>query len=218
MKAMILAAGKGERLKPITNVTPKCLVYVNGKTLLERHFNMLVRSGVREVVINLGWLGDKILEFAGDGCKFGLEIHYSNEQDEILETGGGITKALPMLGKEPFWVINGDVFTDFDLPELKLDRDILGHLILVTKPYFKMKGDFDLKLNRVIRCPDPALTFGGIALYHPSIFDGYTVSRFSIVEILYKLIEQKKLTGSIYRGIWEDVGTPDRLKKLNSIS
>ena len=129
---MILAAGKGERLKPITNDTPKCLVCVNGKTLLERHFNMLVRSGIKEVVINLGWLGDKILEFAGDGCKFGLEIHYSNEQDEILETGGGITKALPMLGKEPFWVINGDIFTDFDLPKLRLDRDILGHLILVT--------------------------------------------------------------------------------------
>ena len=140
MNVMILAAGRGERLRPITNETPKCLVEIRGRSLLERHLRMLSRSGVRRVVINLGWLGEKIVEVAGNGEKFNLEIVYSDESEKILETGGGITKALPLLGDEPFWVINGDIFTDFELPINKLRTGMLGHLMLVPKPVYRSKN------------------------------------------------------------------------------
>ena len=134
MNVMILAAGRGERLRPITNEIPKCLVEIRGRSLLERHLRMLSRSGVRRVVINLGWLGEKIVEVAGNGEKFNLEIVYSDESDKILETGGGITKALPLLGDKPFWVINGDIFTDFELPINKLRAGTVSytHLTLPT--------------------------------------------------------------------------------------
>jgi len=215
MNAMILAAGRGERLKPITNKIPKCLVEVKGTSLLERHLRMLSRSGARRVVINLGWLGEKIVEVAGNGEKFNLEIVYSDESDKILETGGGITKALPLLGDEPFWVINGDIFTDFELPINNLRTGMLGHLMLVPKPVYKSNGDFSLNKGRVIVSHIPKFTFGGIALYDPQIFSDKTVSRFSIVPTINALSQNKKLSGFLYDGMWEDVGTPERLGSLN---
>ena len=160
MNAMILAAGRGERLKPITNKIPKCLVEVRGKSLLERHLKMLSRSGVRRVVINLGWLGEKIVEVAGNGEKFNLEIVYSDESDKILETGGGITKALPLLGDEPFWVVNGDIFTDFELPINNLKAGNLSHLMLVPKPVYRSNGDFSLNKDRVIVSHNPKELIG----------------------------------------------------------
>ena len=216
MHAMILAAGRGERLKPITNNLPKCLVKIDGECLLERHFKMLIKSGIRKVVINLGWLGKKIVEFAGSGERFGLEITYSSEIDEILETGGGITKALSLLGDYPFWVINGDIYTDFIVPEIILEDGVLGHLILVPKPTYKLKGDFDLDNNTVIRKINPTLTFSGIALYDPKAFEGMKPEKFSIVPLLNKLIDNQCIKGSLFEGAWEDVGTPERLIKLNS--
>ena len=215
MNAMILAAGRGERLKPITNKIPKCLVEVRGKSLLERHLKMLSRSGARRVVINLGWLGEKIVEVAGNGEKFNLEIVYSDESDKILETGGGIAKALPLLGEEPFWVINGDIFTDFELPINNLKAGNLSHLMLVPKPVYRSNGDFSLNKGRVIVSHNPKFTFGGIALYDPQVFSDKTVSRFSVVPIINALSRNKKLSGFLYEGIWEDVGTPERLCSLN---
>tara|TARA_B100000686_G_C16755968_1_gene955513 strand:+ start:1353 stop:2009 length:657 start_codon:yes stop_codon:yes gene_type:complete len=215
MNVMILAAGRGERLRPITNEIPKCLVEVRGRSLLERHLKMLSRSGVRRVVINLGWLGEKIVEVAGNGERFNLEIVYSDESDKILETGGGITKALPLLGDEPFWVINGDIFTDFELPINTLKADMLGHLILVPKPVYRSNGDFSLNKGRVIVSHYPKFTFGGIALYDPQVFSDKTVSRFSVVPTINALSKNKKLSGFLYEGIWEDVGTPERLGSLN---
>ena len=215
MNAMILASGRGERLKPITNKIPKCLVEVKGTSLLERHLRMLSRSGARRVVINLGWLGEKIVEVAGNGEKFNIEIVYSDESDKILETGGGITKALPLLGDEPFWVINGDIYTDFELPMNSLKTGMLGHLMLVPKPVYKSNGDFSLNKGRVIVSHIPKFTFGGIALYDPQIFSDKTVSRFSIVPTINALSQNKKLSGFLYDGMWEDVGTPERLDSLN---
>jgi len=217
MHAMILAAGRGERLRPITNNLPKCLVKIGNECLLEKHFNMLIKSGVRKVVINLGWLGEKIVEFAGSGERFGLEITYSSESDQILETGGGITKALPLLGDHPFWVINGDIYTNFIVPEVTLGDGVLGHLILVPRPTYKIKGDFDLDNNKVLRNNNPSLTFSGIALYDPRAFKGMKPERFSIVPLLNKLIDHECIEGSLFEGIWEDVGTPERLTRLNSI-
>ncbi len=216
MHAMILAAGRGERLKPITDNLPKCLVKIGSECLLERHFNMLTRAGIRKVVINLGWLGEKIVEFAGSGERFGLEIAYSSESDQVLETGGGITKALPLLGNYPFWVINGDIYTDFIIPEITLGGGVLGHLILVPKPKYKLQGDFDLDCNKVIRKNNPTLTFSGIALYDPKTFKGMAPEKFSIVPLLNELIDNQCIEGSLFEGSWEDVGTPERLSQLNS--
>jgi len=215
MMAMILAAGRGERLKPITNTIPKCLVKVGGQTLLERHFEMLVRAGIRKVVINLGWLGEKIVDFVGSGERFGLQVIYSPENDLILETGGGIVKALPVLGDKPFWVINGDIYTDYILSKINLEPTSLGHLILVPNPSFKSMGDFNLKNDKVIKDNHSPFTFSGMALYDPRLFVNKPVKRFSIVPTLLELIKNKGLSGSLYEGVWHDIGTPDRLARLN---
>ena len=215
MMAMILAAGRGERLKPITNTIPKCLVKVGDQTLLERHFQMLVRAGVTKVVINLGWLGEKIVDFVGSGDKFGLQVIYSPENDITLDTGGGIVKALPMLGDKPFWVINGDIYTDYILSKIDLESGSLGHLILVPNPSFKSVGDFNLKNDKIIKDNKLPFTFSGMALYDPKLFTNKTVKRFSIVPILIELMKNEGLSGSLYEGNWHDVGTPSRLAELN---
>jgi MurNAc alpha-1-phosphate uridylyltransferase len=217
MMAMILAAGRGERLKPLTDSIPKCLVKVGNETLLERHFQMLVRAGVTKVVINLGWLGEKIVDFVGSGEKFGLQVIYSLEDDEILETGGGIVKALPLLGDQPFWVINGDIYTDYIMPDIDLDSNSLGHLILIANPPYRSKGDFNLKDNKVIKDNILPYTFSGIALYDPKLFKNEVVRKFSIVPILFECIKNKRLSGSFFKGGWHDVGTPDRLARLNKL-
>ena len=215
MRAMILAAGRGERLKPLTNCIPKCLVKVRNETLLERHFHMLKGAGVSEVVINLGWLGEKIVDFVGTGARFGLEVNYSYEDDKILETGGGIIKALPMLGDKPFWVINGDIFTDYILPDIDLGQKFLGHLILVPNPTYKTIGDFNLIDNKVVKDKKLPFTFSGMALYEPKLFEKELIRRFSIVPILIECIKNKCLSGSSFKGDWHDVGTPARLARLN---
>jgi MurNAc alpha-1-phosphate uridylyltransferase len=215
MMAMILAAGRGERLKPITDTIPKCLVKVGDQTLLERHFQMLVRAGVTKVVINLGWLGEKIVDFVGSGDKFGLQVIYSPENDITLETGGGIVEALPMLGDKPFWVIYGDIYTDYILSKIDLESGSLGHLILVPNPSFKSVGDFNLKNDKIIKDNKLPFTFSGMALYDPKLFTNKTVKRFSIVPILIELMKNEGLSGSLYEGDWHDVGTPSRLAELN---
>ena len=213
---MILAAGRGERLRPITDKLPKPLVAPGGETLLERHLRRLADAGVEKVVINLGWHGEQIVDKVGSGSQFGLAVSYSPEYDEILETGGGIRRALPMLGHEPFWVLNGDIYCDLPLPNVSLDDDTLGHLILVPTPDYKAQGDFDLVDGKIRRGDAPAYTFAGIALYRPAFVDDQEPGRFSLAPLLFAAADRGLLTGEVYRGAWTDVGTPERLAQLDS--
>jgi len=212
---MILAAGRGERLRPITDEIPKALVEVNGKSLLEGHLEALAEANVNTVVINLGWLGEQIVERVGSGSHFGLQVVYSPEYEDVLETGGGIYRALPLLGKEPFWVINADIHTEFLPPRLELEEEKLGHLILVPTPGHKKHGDFDLVDGLVHNVENPALTYSGIALYRPEMFAGRKGGRFPLAPILREIIDCGRLSGSLFEGVWEDIGTPERLARLN---
>ena len=211
---MILAAGRGERLRPLTDSVPKSLVEVQGKSLLERHLQHIRAAGIEKVVINLGWLGEQVAERIGSGARYGLDVSYSPEGDNILETGGGIHKALPMLGSEPFVVINADIFTDMPVPEIDLPRDVVGHLVLVPTPTYREHGDFSLKDGIVGNQPE--LTFSGVAIYRPEFFDECEAGRFSIVPMLRAAADEQKLTGSIYEGSWADIGTPERLASLEA--
>ncbi len=215
MIAMILAAGRGERLRPVTDTTPKAMVSVRGEFLIDRHLRMLARANTETVVINLGWLGEQIVDHVGSGDQFDLQVVYSPEYDNVLETGGGICRALPMLGNDPFWVVNGDIYTDMELPENDLSDDKLGHLMLVPTPSHKAMGDFNLDRGNVKFSANPELTFSGIARYRPSFFDAAPTGRFSLSPMLFDAAKNQQLSGSLYEGQWEDVGTPERLRKLN---
>jgi MurNAc alpha-1-phosphate uridylyltransferase len=212
---MVLAAGRGERLRPLTDTVPKCLVEVRGESLLERHLQSLQDAGIKNVVINLGWLGDKIVERVGSGAGYGLEVVYSEEGDNVLETGGGIHRALSFLGDDPFLVINADIFTDMPVPEPRLGPGTSGHLVLVPKPAYREHGDFDLCDDRVRNADDAALTFSGVAIYRPEFFAGCEPGRFPLAPLLREAAEAEQLSGSLYEGLWEDVGTQERLNKLN---
>ncbi len=212
---MILAAGRGERMRPLTDKIPKALVEINGESLLERHLSAMAEAGVSTVVINLGWLGEQIVERIGSGSKFGLQVIYSPENDHVLETGGGIHRALPLLGKDPFWVVNADTYTDFRLHDLKLQDNMLGHLILVPTPEHRDVGDFDLVDGLVSNGGKRPLTYSGIALYRPEILTGQVAGRFSLVPLMRDAADRGLLSGSLYGGMWQDIGTPERLAKLN---
>lgn len=217
MKAIILSAGRGERLRPLTDTIPKPLVEINGKALIEYHLEKLTKAGIKEVVINHAWLGEKIEQKLGNGEKYGLNITYSPESTGGLETAGGIINALDKLtdGNTPFLVINGDVFTDYDfnaLIKIKLTKPILAHLILVENPSFKQTGDFGLENGRLNEQQD--YTFSGISLLHPNLFKNIKLDRLKLAPIFRKAIQNKQVTGSLYKGFWNDVGTLDRLEKM----
>lgn len=214
MRAMILAAGRGERLRPVTDEIPKALVEIGGKSVLEWHLERVSAAGITQVVINLGWHGDQILERIGSGDRFGLDIAYSNEGDNILETGGGIVKALPLLGNGPFLVINSDIFTDMPVPRARLHDDHLGHLVTVPKPAHLEHGDFDVEDGLIRRTGNCRFTFAGFAIYRPEFFAGCEAGRFSIVPMLFAAADAGRLAGSVYAGRWADIGTPDRLADL----
>ncbi len=215
MIAMLLAAGRGDRLRPITDTTPKPLVKVEGKALIEHHLERLAESGYQTVVINLGWLGEQILERVGSGERYGLQVVYSPEGDNILETGGGIHRALPMLGDAPFLVANADVFTGMPVPSLDLDEGELAHLVLVPRPPYREHGDFDLRDGKVVNAASPQLTFSGVAVYHPAFFADCEPGRFPLAPLLRAAADRGEIGGSLYEGLWEDVGTVERLEKLN---
>jgi len=213
--AMLLAAGRGERLRPLTDSLPKALVEVHGVSLLERHLGALKSAGVETVVVNLGWHGEQIVERIGSGSAFGLNVVYSPEGENILETGGGIQRALPMLGSDPFLVINADTFTDMPPPTEALDASDLAHLVLVPTPSDKDNGDFDLKAGRVRNSNLAEYTFSGVAVYRPEFFAGCSPGRFSVAPMLRSAADADRLGGSVYAGLWRDVGTPERLAELN---
>jgi MurNAc alpha-1-phosphate uridylyltransferase len=215
MKAMILAAGRGERLRPITDSIPKPLVQVKGKSLIQYHVESLVSAGFTELVINHAWFGEKIEQALGDGSRFGAEIKYSAE-GEALETGGGIFNALPLLGSDPFLVVNGDVFTDYPFAALTNQPSKLAHLVLVRNPPQHPNGDFALQRDQVMREGENRYTFSGIGIYSPVFFKDCQAGKFSLAPLLFKAIDRGEMTGEAYMGIWEDVGTVERLRRLNA--
>ena len=211
MRAMILAAGKGERMRPLTLHTPKPLIEVAGVPLIEYHLRALARAGVEQVVINHAWLGEKIEAHLDDGERFSLQISYSRES-QPLETGGGIFRALPLLGDEPFIVVNGDIFTDYDFANMPQTLDGLAHLVLVDNPAHHPEGDFSLQQDRV-GSPGAAntLTYSGIALLHPQLFADCFNGAFKLAPLLREAMAQGRLSGEHFTGRWIDVGSPERL-------
>lgn len=218
MKAMILAAGRGERLRPMTDRCPKPLLAVGGRPLVEYHLDALAAAGIREVVINLGWLGEQIPPVLGDGRRFGLAISYSREPWPALETAGGIVKALPELGPEPFLVVNGDIWTDAPLTDLRLPEGSLAHLVMVDNPPHHPEGDFVLEGGRLSsKEKSPRLTYAGLGVYDPGLFDGLAPGARPLAPVLGAAIDAGRVTGQHYRGAWLDVGTPDRLERLRRL-
>lgn len=215
MKAMILAAGKGERLRPLTLHTPKPLVRVAGVPLIEYHLRALAAAGFRDVVINHAWLGEQIEAHLGDGSGFGLQIRYSAE-GEPLETGGGIFRALPLLGREPFLLINGDIWCDFDFGLLKRPLHGLAHLLLVDNPAHNSEGDFSLDGTRV-QDARPGLTYSGIAVLAPALFDGCSAGAFKLAPLLRDAMQRGQVSGEHYQGQWIDVGTHERLAQVEAL-
>lgn len=218
MTVMVLAAGRGERLRPLTDEVPKALVEVAGISLLERHLERLGKAGVTTVVINLGWLGEHIVRRIGSGSRFGLQVVYSPEYDNVLETGGGVHRALVLLGTDrPFWVINADIVCDFDITETLMPADATAHLVLVPNPAYRKNGDFALVDDRVTNSSESPFTFSGIALYRAEFFDGCEAGRFSVVPLLRRAADDGRVSGQIYHGLWADVGTPQRLAEADRL-
>ncbi|MBT8049279.1 MAG: nucleotidyltransferase family protein [Xanthomonadales bacterium] len=214
MRAMILAAGRGERLRPLTDQVPKPLVEIHGKPLIEYHLENLAGAGFRQVVINQGHLGDLLQRGLGDGSRWGINIHWSDEQPEALETGGGIFQALPQLGAAPFLVVNGDVWTDFPFARLRAVKCDWAHLVLVPNPEHNPDGDFSLTGGRIRQRGENMLTFSGVGVYNPRLFDGCLPGKFSVVPLLQSAMEQHLVTGECFSGNWDDIGTLERLESV----
>ncbi len=214
MKAMILAAGRGERLRPFTDHTPKPLLPLAGKPLIVWHIEALVAAGIRDIVINHAWLGEQIEAALGAGEALGARIVYSPEGGQALETGGGIHRALPLLGDAPFLVVNGDICTDYDFSRLPARPGGLAHLVLVANPPHHPAGDFFLAHGRVTDdaadSDAPRLTFSGIGLYSPRLFEGCAAGRFPLAPLLRRAMTEGRVSGECHGGRWVDVGTPQR--------
>ena len=221
MKAMILAAGKGERMRPLTLHTPKPLLPVAGKPLIQWHMEALRRAGLCELVINHAWLGEQLEAVFADGAGLGVSISWSAE-GEPLETAGGILRALPLLGSEPFVLVNGDIWSDFDFARLQLPAGKLAHLVLVDNPPFKQGGDFLLD-DGVISSPQSdelprALTYSGIAVLSPELFTGLAAGPQPLAPLLRAAASRGLVSGEHYTGCWVDVGTPERLQQVNDLA
>lgn len=217
MKVMLLAAGRGERMGPLTDTTPKPLLPVAGKPLLQHHIERLAAAGFSDIVINTAYLGEQIAAFVGDGQRFGVPVHISAE-GERLETGGGIFNALALLGDEPFAVVNSDVWTDFPLQSLPRTLNGLAHLVLVPNPPHNEKGDFLLQGNQCVGEGDGRrLTFSGISVLSPALFAGAQAGRFPLAPLLRQAIVQGQVSGECHDGIWIDVGTPERLRVVEQL-
>ncbi|MDC7831338.1 MULTISPECIES: N-acetylmuramate alpha-1-phosphate uridylyltransferase MurU [Pseudomonas] len=216
MKAMILAAGKGERMRPLTLTRPKPLIEVNGRPLIEHHIQALAAAGITDLVINHAWLGDQLEAVLGDGSRLGVSIRFSAE-GEPLETGGGIFRALPLLGSEPFMLINGDIRTDVDFAALALPAGCLAHLVLVDNPVHHPSGDFGLVDGQITLEASEKLTYSGIAVLHPQLFSECTAGAFKLVDVLRPAIVAGQVSGQRLAGRWVDVGTLERLAEAEQL-
>ena len=214
---MILCAGRGERMRPLTDENPKALLRAGRKALIEHHLESLVRAGITEVVINLAWLGDKIRTMLGSGARYGLTIEYSHESPAALETGGGIFRALPLLGDEPFWVINGDVQTDYELGIHQLEEGALARLVLVANPDHNPAGDFGLDADSVSNSAAEMYTYSGLSILHPELFLGCEDGAYPLAPLLRKAADAGRVRGELHEGLWMDVGTPARLAQIDEI-
>jgi MurNAc alpha-1-phosphate uridylyltransferase len=215
---MILAAGRGERMRPLTLARPKPLLEAGGAPLIVHHLRALAAAGFEDVVINLSWLGLQVREALGDGSCYGLRIHYSEEGPEPLETGGGIFRALPLLGAGPFLVLNGDTWTDLDWAGLRqrLAPADLAHLVLVPNPAHHPRGDFVLERGRIVEREGERLTFSGAGVYRAALFDGCTGGVFKLAPLLRAAAGAGRVSGELHRGAWLDIGTPERLAELDA--
>jgi MurNAc alpha-1-phosphate uridylyltransferase len=215
--AMLLAAGRGERLRPITDTLPKPLVEVAGKPLIVYHLEALARAEIRDVAINLSWLGERIRNALGDGSRYGVRIAYSEEGPVPLETGGGIHRALPLLGPGPFLVVNSDVWTDVDFSRAAaLEEGADGRLLLAPNPPHHPRGDFGLEGDFVVERETDRLTYTGIGVYRPELFAGCAPGKFPLRPLLQRAIAARRLRGELYRGEWLDIGSPERLAWLDA--
>lgn len=217
MKAMILAAGHGERMRPLTEHLPKPLLEVAGKPLIVHHIEQLVRAGVCEVVINHGRLGHLIEKRLGDGSRFGASIKYSAEGDEPLETGGGIFNALPLLGAQPFIVVNADVWIEFEFAELLKAHRRWAHLLLVPNPEHHREGDFGIENGLLSTQSKPFFTYSGVGTYSQELFKTCRPGRFPLAPLIRAAASQGQVTAEVFRGMWCDVGTPARLSQLDAM-
>lgn len=216
MKAMILAAGRGERMRPLTDNTPKPLLKVGGKPLIVWHLENLAKASFKEIVINHAHLGERIEAALGDGKQWNVRIQYSPEKI-ALETAGGIANALSLLGEQPFLVVNGDIFTDIDFASLKLQKPNLAHLVMVDNPPQHAQGDFALKSGKLAETGEPKLTFSGVGVYHPALFAGVVRGEAAkLAPLLNAAMTQSLVTAQHYKGAWHDVGTPQRLAELDA--
>ncbi|HEU0307047.1 MAG TPA: nucleotidyltransferase family protein [Lysobacter sp.] len=228
MKALIFAAGLGERMRPLTNHTPKPLLVAGGKPLIAWHLEKLAAMGIRDVVINTSWLADQFPATLGDGGRWGLRLRYSYEGPEPLETGGGMWHALPLLGEAPFLLVNGDIWTDYDFTRLPREPAGLAHLVMVERPDHATHGDFALDSDGHVRADGAMrLTYAGLGVYRPQLLDGWKdiagdidtsggKPRFRLAPILKAHMPFNRISGEYHAGRWTDVGTPERLARLDA--
>jgi len=216
VKAMVLAAGRGERMRPLTDEMPKPLLRVGGRALLDYHLQALAGAGIREVVVNLSWQAETLRAHLGDGSRFGLELHLSEEGPVPLDTGGGIHRVLGQLGPGPFLVVNGDVWTDFPIGSLALPEGALAHLVLVPNPPQHPSGDFWLGPGGYIGATGERGTYSGLGVFAPELFAGCSPGRFPLKPLLDRAQAAGRLSGEFWRGHWHDVGTPERLAALDA--
>jgi MurNAc alpha-1-phosphate uridylyltransferase len=214
--AMILAAGRGERMRPLTDTTPKALLRVHGQPLIERHVKRLVEAGIGRIVINLAWLGGQIRDYLGDGARYGAVISYSEETPRALDSGGGVFRALPQLSPGPFAVVNGDIYTDFPFQTLTIAAKYNAHLVLVPNPSY-LRGDFGLEHGEARAVAAELFTFGSIAVYRSGFFAGCEDGVFPIKPLWHRSMAARRCSAQLYSGAWEDVGTPERLAALNAV-
>jgi len=216
MRAMILAAGRGERMRPLSDTTPKPLLRVAGKPLILWHIENLKKAGFEEIVINIAHLGEQIVDFLSDGGKFGVKIHYSDERDKgALESAGGIKKALDFLS-ETFLVVNGDIFCSYEFNADFTLHNSLAHLILVPNPPHNTQGDFGLK-NALLTFDIPRYTFSGIGYYSKALFEDVELQKSPLAPLLRQHITKNEISGELFNNMWHDIGTPQRLKEINEI-
>ena len=216
MKVMILAAGRGERMRPLSDHTPKPLLELNHKPLIVHLIEKLAKAGFTEIVINIAHLGYKISAALGNGERWGVKIFYSDGQEEgALESAGGIIKALPLLGKSPFLVVNADVWCDYDFKRDFLLQGVLAHLVLVPNPEHNSQGDFALKEGIIRNCGTPKYTFSGIGYYDPNFFKTVPYGKRALAPLLREAVDSNHVSGEFYTGRWNDIGTPQRLASAN---
>ena len=217
MKAMILAAGRGERMGALTATQPKPLLTIGDRSLIEHHVMRLAASGIDEIVINLSYRGAEIRKRLGDGSRFGVSIRYSDEGEPPLETGGGIVNALPLLGREPFLLVNSDIYTDFDF-RILVDGPHVPTLVLVPNPSHNARGDFGLDAGGFVSASPPLSTYAGVAIFHPKMFAELTPGRRPLKPLLDAAIARRELRALAHPGLWLDVGTPERLEEARALA